>query len=59
MTNLKQHIQEQLKKLYPGVQFPKHDITNEPEVLTTHNKVSKYSTRKVPRHLADGNERIA
>ncbi|KAH8751715.1 hypothetical protein F5882DRAFT_470022 [Hyaloscypha sp. PMI_1271] len=32
------HIQEQLKKLYPGVQFPKHDITNEPEVLTTRNK---------------------
>jgi hypothetical protein len=59
VAKLKQHIQEQLKKLYPGVQFPKHDFTNEPEVLTTRNKVSKYSTRKVPRHLADGNERMA
>jgi hypothetical protein len=59
MTNLKQHIQEQLKKLYPGIQFPKHEINNEPKALTTRNKVSKYSTRKVPRYLANGNERMA
>ncbi|PMD49250.1 uncharacterized protein K444DRAFT_638756 [Hyaloscypha bicolor E] len=33
-----QHIQEQLKKLYPGIQFPKHEINNEPKALTTRNK---------------------